>query len=165
MKTDWEDLITTSDFLTMLEIKKYLDAGDYAEAKKGMDILVDFEIKTEQYDLLAMLEQLMYEVLEAKIFPQKRTVKWWIRVSDWRRKIEIHRSDNPYLEDEFVRSIWEEAYQSAVEYVEIGLHFYKKTAIIPPLEWDEVFTKEYKFRYPPKNFAHPKSTKNHAAKG
>ncbi len=161
MKTDWEDLITVSDFLVMLEIKKYLDAGNYAEAKKGMDILVDFEIKTEQYDLLAMLEQLMYEVLEAKIFPQKRTVKWWIRVRDWRDKIEIHRSDNPYLEDDFVQSIWDEAYQRAVEYVEGGLRFFKRTAVIPNLEWEEVFTKEYKFRYPPKNFNHPKSTRDH----
>ena len=152
MKTDWQELVGVSDFLTMLEIKKHLDAGEYAEAKKGMDVLVDFEIKSEQLDLLRMLKDLMYEILEAKISVQKRTVKWWIRVRDLREKIEIQRENNMYLDDAFVHSIWDEAYEWAKELVEGRLRFEKKTAtLVPLLEWDEVFTKEYKFRYPPKN--------------
>ncbi len=168
MKTDWEELVSISDFLVMIEVKKYLDAGDYAEAKKGMDVLVDFEIKSEQYDLLRMLKDLMYEILEANISVQKRTVKWWIRVRDLREKIEIQRENNTYLDDNFVRSIWEEAYEWAKELVEGRLRFEKKTAtLVPLLEWDEVFTKEYKFRYPPKNtpktiLKPTKKLKNHA---
>ena len=158
MKTDWEDLITTSDFLTMLEIKKYLDAGDYAEAKKGMDILVDFEIKMERLEILEMLKELMYVVLEGKIVPQKRTVKWWIRVRDWREKIAIQCEDNPYLDEEFVRSIWQKAYEWAKELIETWLKFEKRNLSIPLLEWDEVFTKEYKFRYPPKKIT-PQTSK------
>ncbi len=150
----------------MLEIKKYLDAGNYAEAKKGMDILVEYEIIWEKRNIKDLLVQLMFELLEVKVFPQKRTVKWWIRVRDLREKIEIQREDNPYLDEAFVRSIWQEAYDWAKELAETGLRLDQKKHLAPFLEWDEVFTKGYKFRYPSKkiNAQTSKLIKNDVAK-
>ena len=142
-KEEWEDLIFTSDYLAGVEIQKCLEKGEVEQAKQGLQMLLETQKMWQQLQLKWKLRDLMFHVLSGIYVPQKRTRKWHCQLMDLRDEFRLEQEDLEILNDEYVRSVWQGAYQQAKRNAEI---LTDKKRIIKPLTWEEVFDKRYTFR-------------------
>jgi len=140
---EWEDLILTSHYLANIEIKNQLEKGNYEQVKIGLEMLTEEQKDCHQTDLLWQLRDLMFHILSGILVPQKRTAKWDARLFRLRCDFQLAQRDLDILNDEYVQSIWEEAFENAEELAEVLVRGKK---VIPHLTWEEVFEKEYLIR-------------------
>jgi len=139
----WEEVITTSYYLATVEIKKKMEAGKNEEAYHGLNQLIAYQKKSEQREVLWKLRDLMTHVLLGISVPQKRTRKWNLELFQMRNEFEDNREDVDFLDDNYIKSIWNRAFQIAKENVEILAN---KTLEINLITWKEIFEKEYSYQ-------------------
>ena len=90
--------------------------------------------------LESQLERLMMHVIKWKIQPAHRSNSWRGSIYEARKQIRRSRKKTPSLNENFIKSIWQECFENATEDAEdeTGL---KST--IENLTWQEVFEDEY----------------------
>ncbi len=142
-REEWEDLIFTSDYLAGVQIQKCLEDNEVEEAKMGLQMLLESQKMWEQSELQWKLRDLMFHVLIGILVPQKRTAKWSIELDNMRTDIENHRHKNPVMDDNYVKTIWNTAFEVAKENAQLWV---SQSREIPELSWGEVFEKEYSYR-------------------
>jgi len=141
-KEEWEDLILTSHYLANVEIKNQLEKGNYEQAKIGLEMLTEAQKDWHQMQLLFKLKDLMFHLLLGLYIPQKRTSKWNAKLTRLRHDFEDEQEFLDILNNDYVRTIWEEAFEMALDLIKIVV----KNKLIQPLTWEEVFEKKYPFR-------------------
>lgn len=141
MKRNWEDLVTTSEYIALQEVKKALDEAEYDEVEKGLEELLESMSKKEKRALQSQLTRLMAHIIKWKIQPQRRSRSWSATILDARNQIEYLQEDNPALNRNQIESIWDKALQKALKQAEVETG--KKTDSIKNLSWKEVFGKDY----------------------
>lgn len=141
MKRNWEDLVTTSEYIALQEVKKALDEAEYDEVEKGLEELLDSMSKKEKRALQSQLIRLMAHIIKWKIQPQQCSCSWSATILDARNQIEYLQEDNPALNREQIESIWDKSLQKALKQAEVETG--KKTNSIKDLSWKEVFEAEY----------------------
>lgn len=140
-KEEWEDLISTSYYQATVEIKNQFEKGNYEQVRIGLDMLTKEQKSWEELQLLFKLKDLMFHVLSGIYVPQKRTHKWNVKLWQLRHDFEHDQEHEPILNNDYVQSIWEEAFEMAKDLIKL---YTKKN--ITTLTWKEVFEKEFSFR-------------------
>ncbi len=141
MKRNWEDLVTTSEYLALQEVKKALDEAEFDEVERGLEELLESMGKKEKRALQSQLIRLMAHIIKWKIQPQRCSRSWSATILDARNQIEYLQEDNPALSRQQIESMWDKALQKAQKQAEVETG--KKADNIKTLSWKEVFDKEY----------------------
>ena len=141
MKHDWEDIATTSHYLTAKKIKSAMEENDLNEVELGLEELSNSLERSDKRALLYQLEKLMIHIIKWEIQPEKRSGSWALTILRARYEIEDIREETPSLNRKFIESIWNKSFSHAknIAEAETGV----KTDNIKKLTWQDVFEKEY----------------------
>ena len=140
-KQDWEWLATGSEYQMVLTIQQLLQENQVMEASEGLYALIESMGKSKRLALKSQLIRLMLHIIKWKCQPQKRTSSWAISILSSRREIEDIQEEVPSLNRDFIESIWDKCFQSAVKEAEIEMR--KVKCELTSLSWSEVFEDEY----------------------
>ena len=138
---NWEDIATTSEHHAVVEIKKSFDAGNYHDVEDGLTILIDTMSRSEKKALESQLVRLMHHIIKWKIQPEKQSRSWILTIKNARREIKSWKKYSPSLNDDFVRTIWNDAFGEAIDNAETETGISAKDIL--ELTWAEVFEEEY----------------------
>ncbi|TAF29062.1 MAG: DUF29 domain-containing protein [Runella slithyformis] len=138
---NWEDIATTSEHHAVVEIKKSFQNGDYQDVEEGLTILIDAMSRSEKKALESQLVRLMHHIVKWKIQPEKQSRSWILTIKDARREIKSWKKYSPSLNDDFVKSIWADAFSEALDNAETETGIPTKDVL--ELTWEEVFEIEY----------------------
>jgi len=141
MQRNWEDLVTTSEYIALQEVKKALDEAEYDEVEKGLEELLESMGKKEKRALQSQLIRLMAHIIKWKIQPQMHSRSWSATILDARNQIEYLQEDNPSLNRNQIEAFWDKAFRKALKQAEVETG--KKTDSIKNLSWAAVFEEEY----------------------
>lgn len=139
---NWADISSQSELLAVQEIKKSFDVGDLADVEEGLNILIDSMSRSDKRALESQLIRLMLHIIKWQIQPDKRSRSWTISIRNARYEIKSWKKYSPALNDDFLKTIWEDAFEEALEAAEEETSVLTKQ--IKNLTWEEVFDKEYK---------------------
>jgi hypothetical protein len=140
---NWADISSQSELLAVQEIKKSLDLGDLADVEEGLNILIDSMSRSDKRALESQLIRLMLHIIKWKIQPDKRSRSWTVSIRNARYEIKSWKKYSPALNDDFLKTIWADAFEEALEVAEAETAV--STKQIKEITWEEVFEKEYKF--------------------
>ncbi|WP_354636220.1 DUF29 domain-containing protein [Planktothricoides raciborskii] len=140
-KQDWEWLATGSEYQMVVTIQQLLQENQVMEASEGLYALIESMGKSKRLALRSQLIRLMLHIIKWKCQPQKRTSSWAISILSSRREIEDIQEEVPSLNRDFIESIWDKCFQSAVKEAEIEMR--KVKCELTFLSWSEVFEDEY----------------------
>jgi len=144
MKRDWDDLIFKSTSLTLLEMQKAFRVQDFTEVEKGLNLLTEYFIRCDKTEVASHLEKLMTLIMNGMTEPKMRIGRWVNAIDNERDEIDYFQKNILYIDDEFIKSIWNECFQTAKEFSEIDT---QRKISIESLSWYEVFEKEYLSNY------------------
>ena len=141
MKRDWQNIIFTSEYLAVMEIKKAFEENELNEVELGLDELANDMARKERRALFSQLVRLMMHIIKWEIQPHRRSGSWALTVVYARQEIEDICEDMPSLTREYIESIWDKAFNRAKvnAKTETGI----KTVAVEKLSWEDVFEKEY----------------------
>ncbi len=139
---NWADISSQSELLAVQEIKKSFDVGDLADVEEGLNILIDSMSRSDKRALESQLIRLMLHIIKWQIQPDKRSRSWTISIRNARYEIKSWKKYSPALNDDFLKTIWADAFEEALEAAEAETAVSNKH--IESLTWEEVFEKEYK---------------------
>jgi hypothetical protein len=139
---NWADISSQSELLAVQEIKKSLDLGDLADVEEGLNILIDSMSRSDKRALESQLIRLMLHIIKWKIQPDKRSRSWTVSIRNARYEIKSWKKYSPALNDDFLKTIWADAFEEALEAAEAETAV--STKQIKEITWEEVFEKEYK---------------------
>lgn len=142
MKRDWPNIIFTSTYLAIIEIKKAFKENELNEVKLGLVELINAMARNERRALLSQLARLMMHIIKWKIQPHKRSLSWVLTILNARREIEDIREEMPSLTRKHIESIWDKSFNRAI--VDIKAETGIQTVAVEKLSWEDVFKKEYK---------------------
>ena len=137
---DWEGMLVKSDYSTIKFIRELMHQGKYAEAKEGMDRLYEFETKVEKRAIKKALRRLMELIVLWNVSADYRNGEHASKIMEARDNVKYHIEEDTELNSGYLKSVWDEIYQEAIEFVEIELG-YKPEHPIP--EWYDVFEREF----------------------
>ncbi|MGM9510220.1 MULTISPECIES: DUF29 domain-containing protein [Larkinella] len=137
---NWDEIASTSELLAAEEIKRSWDEGDLEDAALGLNQLIETMSRSERRALQSQLVRLMHHIIKWKIQPEKRSKSWIISIKNARYEIAGLRKYTPSLNENFINSIWEEAFIEALDEAETETDVSAKGI---QLTWDEVFEKPY----------------------
>jgi hypothetical protein len=137
---NWDEIASTSELLAAEEIKRSWDEGDLEDAALGLNQLIETMSRSERRALQSQLVRLMHHIIKWKIQPEKRSKSWIISIKNARYEISGLRKYTPSLNENFIKSIWEEAFTEALDEAETETDVSANGIL---LTWDEVFEKPY----------------------
>ncbi|WP_421825694.1 DUF29 domain-containing protein [Larkinella sp.] len=137
---NWDEIASTSELLAAEEIKRSWDEGDLEDAALGLNQLIETMSRSERRALQSQLVRLMHHIINWKIQPERRSKSWIISIKNARYEIAGLRKYTPSLNENFINSIWEEAFTEALDEAETETDVSAKGI---QLTWDEVFEKPY----------------------
>ncbi|MFM9267104.1 DUF29 domain-containing protein [Tychonema sp. BBK16] len=140
-KQDWDWLAVCSHYQTAVTVQTLLKEGKSMEATAGLESLIEAMGRTEKRALKSQLIRLMLHIIKWKSQPQKPTTSWAISILSSRREIEDIQEEVPSLNRDFILSIWDKCFQSAVK--EANTEMRKIECNLTLLSWSEVFEDEY----------------------
>jgi hypothetical protein len=137
---NWEEIASTSELLAAQEIKQSFDEGNMVDVEEGLNQLIETMSRSDKRALLSQLIRLMMHVIKWNTQPEKRSKSWLLTIRNARFEIAGLRQYSPSLNENYIRSIWEEAQTEANEEarIETGIEETDMT-----LDWEEVFDKKY----------------------
>jgi hypothetical protein len=136
----WQELSTTSHYQTAVAVEEALDRGDLADAKVGIQELIDALARTERRALRSQLVRLMLHIIKWKTQPEHRSVSWCVSILNARREIEDIQEETPSLNRAAINSLWDKCFRSAKKEAEIEMG--QKSAVAK-LTWAQVFEHDY----------------------
>lgn len=139
-KQEWEWLAVSSHYQTAVAVQKLLRERKFMEASVGLDALIEAMERTERHALRSLLVRLMAHVIKWKCQPEKRSSSWAITITSARMEIEELQEEMPSLNRNYIESLWDKCFKSAME--QAGLEMGKKCQLAS-LTWSEVFEEFY----------------------
>ncbi|MEZ4903571.1 MAG: DUF29 domain-containing protein [Spirosomataceae bacterium] len=141
---NWEELVTTSHLEAVTQIKRLIEEQAYEEAHEGVETLRETMSRSERKALASQLRRLMLHILKWKYQPQKRSLSWVRSIVDARNEIADLKEYMPTLNNQYIKEIWEDCSQKAIEGAKAEMNLSRKDIFEPvPLTWHEVFDDEY----------------------
>jgi hypothetical protein len=137
----WQELSTTSHYQTAVAIGEALDDGDVADARLGIEELIDALARSEKRALRSQLVRLMMHVIKWKAQPERRSGSWLSTIHGARREIEDIQEETPSLTKDVVKDLWDKCFRAAKQDAETEMG---KKSNIERLTWAQVFEHEYK---------------------
>jgi hypothetical protein len=137
---DWQQLSTSSHYQTAVAVEEALNRGDTAEAKAGIEELIDALARSEKRALRSQLTRLMTHIMKWKTQPRKRSKSWRATINAARREISDIQEETPSLNRQVIEQLWDRSFQAAKDAAEAEMDEESKVA---KLTWSEVFEKEY----------------------
>jgi predicted secreted Zn-dependent protease len=145
---NWQDLASTSHYLTAVEVRQELYAGNMQEAIRGVTELIDALTRSDKRALKAQVVRLMKHILKWNVSPEFRTTACSLSILNARREIRYLLEDPPSLLEQHIRDFWQDALETASIEAEIETGIELLSA---QLSWQEVF--EHKYTLPKLNTA------------
>jgi hypothetical protein len=136
----WQDLSTTSHYQTAVAVEEALDRGDIADAKVGIEELIDALARAERRALRSQLIRLMMHIIKWKTQPERRSRSWRASINSARREIEEIQEATPSLTRRVIEAMWDDCFESAKEDAEGEMN---QDVAVRSLSWKEVFEKDY----------------------
>jgi hypothetical protein len=136
----WQDLASSSHYLTAVAIKRALEAGDYSEAEFGITQLIEALSRSDRHAVRSHLIRLMTHIIKWKAQPEKRSASWAVTIDNARDEIRAYQEANPSITDEKIKEMWSKCFERARRQAELEM---QKKSNIDALSWDEVFNDDY----------------------
>ena len=139
-KQDWDWLVINSHYQTAVAVRQLLKEGKAMEAQEGVDALIEAMGRSERRAVHSQLIRLMAHVIKWKCQPERRGSSWAITIISARREITYIQEEMPSLNRDFIESIWDKCFRSAMKEAAMEM---KKKCDFTSLSWEEVFEDEY----------------------
>lgn len=144
VKPNWSELVTTSHIETVEMVRRLVEDQEYEEAVIGLHELEENMSQQQRKALKSHLVRLMMHLLKWRYQPDKRSTSWTRTIVNARIEIRDAREAMPSLNEAFMESIWEKAFQDAIAQAKAEMNLSRKDIFEPaPLTWEEVFEDEY----------------------
>lgn len=144
VKPNWSELVTTSHIETVEMVRRLVEDQEYEEAVVGLHELEENMSQQQRKALKSHLVRLMMHLLKWRYQPDKRSTSWTRTIVNARIEIRDAREAMPSLNEAFIESIWEKAFQDAIAQAKAEMNLSRKDIFEPaPLTWEEVFEDEY----------------------
>jgi Domain of unknown function DUF29 len=142
MKTTkkWHELSTTSHYQTAVAVEEALDRQDYADAKAGIQELIDALARSEKRALRSQLVRLMMHIIKWKSQPERRSISWSASIKSARYEIEEIQEDTPSLNRAAIKLIWDKCFKKATT---DAVQEMADESAVDKLTWAQVFDHEY----------------------
>lgn len=138
---NWSELVFNSHYLTAIEVKKSLEAGDVMEAEEGIDQLIDAMARADRRAIKSQLVRLMKHIIKWKTQVEKRSSSWVRTIHNARIEIREIQEETPSISDKVIADLWERAFEQAIAEAEEEMGDNPSTVL--SLTWDEVFEDDY----------------------
>lgn len=136
----WQELSTTSHYQTAVAVEEALDRGDIADAKAGIQELIDALARAERRALRSQLIRLMKHIIKWKTQPERRSRSWVTSINNARREIEDIQEETPSLNRAVIKTMWDRCFEAAKD--EAWGEIDTKPSI-ERLSWAHVFDHDY----------------------
>ena len=138
---NWPEIVFNSHYLTAVEVKRSLEAGDVMEAEEGIEQLIDAMARSDRRAVKSQLARLMKHIIKWKIQVPRRSLSWMRTINNARVEIRYIQEETPSITKENVVDMWERAFDQAIAEAEEEMGGVEST--VSSLTWDEVFDDEY----------------------
>ena len=138
---NWTELVIDSHYLTAIEVKKSLEAGNSREAEEGIEQLIDATARADRRAVKSQLVRLMKHIIKWKVQAEKRSSSWIRFIHNARIEIQDIQEETPSITNDVIISLWDLAFNLAVAEAEDEIGHI--VVFVPSLNWDEVFDAEY----------------------
>lgn len=138
---NWTELVIDSHYLTAIEVKKSLEAGEITEAEEGIEQLIDAMARADRRAVKSQLVRLMKYIIKWKIQIEKRSLSWVKSIHNARVEIQDIQEETPSITNDVIISLWDRALNLAISEAEDEMGY--MLASVPTLTWEEVFDNEY----------------------
>lgn len=138
---NWTEIVIDSHYLTAIEVKKSLEAGNIMEAEEGIEQLIDAMARADRRAVKSQLVRLMKHIIKWKYQPGKRSLSWVRSIFNARTEIREIQEETPSITKDVIMSLWERSFDQAVPEAEEEMGFPLRS--VPTLTWDEVLDDEY----------------------
>ncbi|MBD2703609.1 DUF29 domain-containing protein [Spirosoma sp. BT702] len=138
---NWPELVFNSHYLTAIEVKKSLEAGEVMDAEEGIEQLIEAMVRADRRAVKSQLVRLMKHILKWKIQPSRRSTSWIRSIHNARIEIRDTQEETPSITNDVIATLWDRAFEMALGEAEDEIG--QPLGSVPPLTWDEVFEDEY----------------------
>ncbi len=99
---NWPEIVFNSHYLTAIEVKKSLEAGDVMEAEEGVEQLIDAMARSDRRAVKSQLARLMKHIIKRKTQVPRRSLSWVRTVNNARVEIRYIQEETPSIAKENV---------------------------------------------------------------
>ncbi len=138
--TKWQELSTSSHYQTAVAVEAALERGDIADAKLGIQELIDAMSRSERRAVRSQLIRLMMHIIKWKTQPERRSRSWRASINSARREIEEIQEETPSLTRAVIKEMWDKCFEAAKDDAEGEMD---KKPFVEKLTWAQVFEHEY----------------------
>ena len=138
---NWPEIVFNSHYLTAIEVKKSLEAGEIMEAEEGVEQLIDAMARADRRAVKSQLARLMKHIIKWKTQTNRRSLSWIRTINNARIEIRDIREETPSITEEDVVNLWERAFNQAIAEAEEEMG--EVESAVTSLTWNEVFDDEY----------------------
>ena len=136
----WQELAANSHYQTAVAVEEALDRGDIADAKLGIEELIDALSRSERRALRSQLIRLMKHIIKWKTQPERRSLSWRATIRSARRESADIQEETPSLNRTVIKAMWDKCFEAALDEAE---HEMDQKPSIARLTWAQVFDHEY----------------------
>lgn len=137
---NWQELAATSPYRTATAVEEALEKGNIAEARVGMEELIEALSRSDKRALKSHLIRLMTHIIKWQTQPDKRSRSWRASIYNAREEIADIQDDTPSLTRNVIEAMWDRCLQVAKRDAEADMN---DKSTLDKLTWEDVFEKEY----------------------
>lgn len=141
MMKNWPELVFNSHYLTAIEVKKSLEAGEVMEAEEGIELLIEAMARADRRAVKSQLVRLMKHIIKWKTQAEKRSISWVRTIHNARVEIQDIQEETPSITKDAIVMLWNRAFELAIAEAEEEMGGAQSS--VSSLTWDEVFDDEY----------------------
>jgi len=136
----WQELSATSHYQTAVAVDEALERGDVADAKLGIQELIDALARAEKRALRSQLIRLMMHIIKWKAQSERRSYSWRGSIYNARHEIAEIQEETPSLNRAVIKEMWDRCFKQARRDAEAEMD---RKATIEKLTWAQVFEHDY----------------------
>lgn len=138
---DWQEIATETPTKYTEQLLDSLHNKNYEEVEVGLnEFLRELEMNNKKA-IKRQLISLMMHIIKWKTQSQILSTSWVSSINDARREIEYIREDEPKYSQNYINSLWDKCFESALHDAQLETGMRKIE--IDRLNWNEVFVEEY----------------------
>jgi hypothetical protein len=136
----WQELASSSPYQTAVAVEDAINRGELADAKVGIQELIDALSRSDKRALRSHLIRLMMHVIKWQSQPERRSRGWRASIRNSRREIAEIQEDTPSLTRAVIEAMWRDCFASATDEAEGEMN---QESSVQSLSWEEVFEQDY----------------------
>jgi hypothetical protein len=136
----WQELAATSHYQTAVAVEEALERGAIADAKVGLEELIDALSRADKRALRSHLIRLMMHIIKWRTQPERRSRSWRATITNARDEISEIQQDTPSLNRAVIEAMWTSCFRSAKQEAEGEMN---KDSPVERLTWTQVFDEKY----------------------